>query len=146
MFASQIDSYCRQDKYISKIYGGVLNSDTSKNLKHDKAYVINNVKSTDRDAGHWVLCLFSNISKDLYFNSLGGTNIVSDIEIHFQNTYETNNLRVQGGMNTCGQHVLFVLYHLSRFQSLRSVMDMYSHNLYHNDNMVILFHEKTRYS
>ena len=135
-----------RDRHISKFNFGVYSLDqiTSEMLPTNHYMLAMNSREYPL-SGHWLLAFKMYNQRPLVFNSLADK-IPDPIKNYLMKTslngeFVTNMLQVQGNnMDTCGQYVLYVAYHLARGYSLKDILHSFKGKpLLFIENVVVNF-------
>lgn len=132
---------------------GVLPCDLPKApVKDLPCYFIVNTDPANKPGEHWVAAYIRKDGIGCFFDSFGNNPDADHFPSAFQDFLKNNSRNVQYSnkqvqdysSDTCGQHCVFFLYHISRGCNYEDVMKMYHDDLIKNDLMVSIFVRKMK--
>ncbi len=143
MLARELREYCDKDDFIRKYFKNVISSNDNVYHKTNSAYIVN-TSDSDSVGSHWVVMFLKGDEMSIFYDSLAEKPNCK-IESNYNGVYARNVKQCQSSTSTvCGQHCLFVLYHLCRGVKYNVILDMYSNNMQHNDCLVNAFYNLTK--
>lgn len=134
------------DLLIHQEAGGIFSVDKLPQTEILKRSYIINTDPSFLPGKHWVVAYFPQNSPAEFFDSLGRSPsyyspFIVNFLTHSQNKQFKHNLQVLQPSNssTCGLYCLFFLYYRARSITFEQILNMFSKDLEHNDNVIVEF-------
>ena len=144
MRTEELERYMLNDPYISQFYGGVAALDQLPlYIQKPSVYIVNS-DPISLPGKHWYAVYFDDVNE--HFDSAGfyPRRMLENYLIAYGPRFLYSNRRVQSfHSDTCGLFCLFYCYFRCRGYGLRQIMQMFSDNLYLNEEIVNYFYFST---
>lgn len=144
MNTSQIETILKSNRYTKRIFHGVYSVDQLPELSLNVPVAcVVNLDGSDKPGSHWVgVYKDSNNESSEYFDSLGEAPPDESHTWRIQRflglTYRYNNTLIQYPLTTtCGQHVIYYIFHKSKGRDLQDIINSYPGGDYLEDDIFV---------
>lgn len=136
MNTEQIEAALKSNKYTKRIFHGVYSVDRLPELSLNVPVAcVVNLDGSDKPGSHWVgVYKDSTNESSEYFDSFGNPPPNESQAWRIQRflglTYKYNNELIQQPLTTtCGQHVIYYIFHKSKGRNLQDIINSYPNSL-----------------
>lgn len=139
----QIETILNSNRYTKRIFDGVYSVDKLPEFSFDKPVAcVVNLDGSEKPGSHWVAVYKNSDNNSEYFDSLGqpppDQSLMWRIHRFLGPSYRYNNTVIQHPLTTtCGQHVIYYIFHKSKGHDLQDIINSYPGGDYLEDDAFV---------